>query len=60
MLRIAVRRCREKPCERYKNVLIDMKKAHLTKDVPEDEKVFAVGGWGRRGSFAAVAFWHQN
>ena len=41
-LRIAVRRCREKPCKRYKNKLIDVKKAHLTGDVPEDEKVFVL------------------
>ena len=52
-LRMAVRRCREKPCERYKNVLIDVKKPHLTGDVPEDEKVFVLlpseagGGVGR-------------
>ena len=40
LLRIGVRRCREKPCERYKIMLIDVKKSHLTEEVPEDEKVY--------------------
>ena len=39
LLRIWVRRCRQKPCERYKIMLNDVKKAHVNGEVPEDEKV---------------------
>ena len=42
LFRIAVRRCREKSCEMYKIMLIDVKKAHLNGEVPEDEKVFVL------------------
>ena len=42
LFRMAVRRIREMPCERYKIMLIDVKKAHLNGEVPEDETVFVL------------------
>ena len=42
LFRMAVRRCREKPCERNKIMLIDVKKPHLNGEVPEDEKVIVL------------------
>ena len=38
LFRMAVRRCREKACERYKIMLIDVKKAHLNGKCPRTRR----------------------
>ena len=63
LFRMAVRRCREKPCERYKIMLIECEESTPERGSGrgrEGLRVAAVGSWGRRGSFEAVALWHAS
>ena len=57
VLRMAVRRCWEKPCETHKIMLIDVKKAHLNGEVLEDEKVFVLLASEAGGGVARLKQW---
>ena len=57
LFRMAVRRCREKPCERYKIMLIDVKKAHENGDMLEDDKVFVLLPSEAGGGVARLKRW---
>ena len=57
LLRMAIRRCRERPNEKYKLMFIDVKKAHLNGMVPEDEWVFVVLPPEAGGGVARLRRW---
>ena len=57
LFRMAVRRCREKPCGKYKIMSIDVKRARLNGEVPEDEKVFVLLPSEAGGGVARLKRW---
>ena len=60
LLRMAVRRCREKQREKYKIRLIDVKKTHLNGEVPEDKKVFVLLPSEAGGGVARLKRWQHG